>query len=453
MLQLMLGLLDFGVGPTIIREFSVSNLSANSNRIKALLKSLEVIYSFGSLVICLVFIISANWIVTSWLNIDPRQQESMSNIIRIMGISLGLQLPYSLYSNGMLGFQRHRKMNLFQILGNSFRYGLGVIVLLWKPDLFWFFFAQSLVSLVILFLIRKNLWLMICSDHWRSIKLNFEILNEIKKFTLAMGISSILAVLITTSDRLILSKMATTYEFGVYAIAFTATGLLQLGIQPFYRVYFSRYSELRFNHDFINLRNEYFKSCELLASVLIPLSFTGLFFPNEILHGWLGDTYPTDSAKIFQLLLIGICCSGLGWLPAALQQSQGATKLHIYMLLFALLLGIPLTIYSILTYGAIGASVIWITHGVIEITVGLWLMHKKFFMGELFNWYRNVIFPPLLISLLIILLGKSLLPIHGGRYQGFILSIGIGCFASALAVAYHFLSARFKLIKEYKYEK
>jgi O-antigen/teichoic acid export membrane protein len=453
MLQLMLGLLDFGVGPTIIREFSVSNLLANSSRIKSLLKSLEVIYGFGSLLICLFFIISANWLASSWLNIDPDQQERISNVIRVMGISLGLQFPYSLYINGMLGFQMHRKMNYFQILGNSLRYGLGVVVLLWKPDLFWFFVAQVLVSFAIIFLIRRNIWAMICFDSWGSLKLNFEILNEIKKFTLAMGINSILAVLIASSDRLILSKMETAYEFGTYALAFTAAGLLQLGIQPFYRVYFPRFSELSIRHDIISLRYEYFKSCELLAAVLIPLTLVGLFFSNEILSGWLGEAYPTSSAKIFQLLLIGICFSGLGWLPAALQQSQGATKLHIYMMLIALVVGIPLTIYSIFLFGAIGATVIWITHGVIEITIGLWLMHKKFFVGDLFKWYRNVIFPPLLIGLFIVLLSKFLLPINGGRYQDLIQAIGVGCFACGLAVSYHFVTTRLIFLKERKYEK
>lgn len=447
MLQLMLGLLDFGMGATITKEFSTSSPLVNSPRIKSLLKTLEITYLIGSLMVCLFFIISANWMVGSWLNIEPSQQNNMANVIAVMGISLGLQFPYALYSNGMLGLQRHREMNFFQILNNTLRYGFGVITLLWKPDLLWFFIAQIFVSFLMLALIRNRLWSIICIEHWRSIKIDFGILNEIKKFTFAMGLSSILAVLIASSDRLILSKMVSTYEFGAYAIAFTATGLLQLAIQPFYKVYFPRFSELSISANASVLRYEYFRGCELLAAFLIPLSLVGIFFPHEILFGWLGKDYPAESIEILQILLIGICCSGLGWLPAALQQSQGVTKLHINMMLTALLIGIPLTTYLVYVFGPVGAASIWITHGVIEISVGLWLMHKKFFNGYLLKWYKDVICPPLVMGACVMCLAKLYLPMHWGRYENFVLAIGLGCVASGLAIAYHYLPSRMNFFK------
>jgi len=80
--------------------------------------------------------------------------------------------------------------------------------------------------------------------------------------------------------------MVPTAELGKYAVAFTATGLLQLGIQPFYRAFFPRYAELVASGDTKGLQDEYFRSCGLAAAVIIPCAVVaGLFAPIYSTHG------------------------------------------------------------------------------------------------------------------------------------------------------------------------
>jgi O-antigen/teichoic acid export membrane protein len=180
-------------------------------------------------------------------------------------------------------------------------------------------------------------------------------------------------------------------------VAFTATGLLQLGIQPFYRVFFPRFSELVATGQSDLLRREYFRSCQLVATMVIPLGIVGFLFAPQLLGAWLGRIDPTI-VLVFRCLLVAISCTGLMWLPAAFQQAHGWTKLHAGMIIGALILGAPVMLVAIRTIGTAGATTVWLFHGISGITLELWLMHQRLLVGALAEWYRKVLVLPALVA-------------------------------------------------------
>jgi O-antigen/teichoic acid export membrane protein len=265
-----------------------------------------------------------------------------------------------------------------------------------------------------------------------------KIFKRLWRFSSGMALTSISAAFLANVDRIALSKMVPTEELGKYAVAFTATGLIQMGIQPFYRAFFPRYSELVSSGDVKLLHEEYFRSCQLMAIVIIPLGIIGWHFAPQILYGWLGK-YDQTIIDIFRWLLIGIMCSGIMWLPAAFQQAHGWTSLHASMIIGALLIGVPIMLYCINTFGVVGATAIWFIHGVIGITVGLWLMHRRLLKGALLNWYTSVLMPPLLASLFVLLISKWLYPSNNEKWVDLIwigLTIMLGIYLSHKVVLY-----------------
>lgn len=302
-------------------------------------------------------------------------------------------------------------MNALQIMGNTLRYGSGVAVLFWRADLIWFFAVQALVAAVQTFATRGVVWGMISEVAARRPTFSVEIIRRLWRFSIGMAVTAIAAILLANADRIALSKMVSTSELGKYAIAFTATGLLHLAIQPFYRAFFPRYSELVSTGDTKRLRDEYFSSCGLMAVIIIPMGIVAWIFAPHLLLAWLGD-YDQTITDVFRWLLIGITCSGLMWLPAAFQQAHGWTRLHAGMIAGALVVGAPVMVWAITIYGTIGATLIWGLHGVSDITLGLWLMHRRLLHGELLAWYRSVLLPPFLIGLPLVCLSRWLMP-HG----------------------------------------
>jgi O-antigen/teichoic acid export membrane protein len=412
MMQVMMGLLDIGMGATLVREFADARQDRNGLESKRnLLRTLEIVYWIVALLLTLALVLAAGWVGDHWLKAQTIPNASIGRVIRLMAIALGLQFPYALYSNGLAGLQEHGRMNALQVLGNSLRYGCGAAVLFWRADLVWFFAVQALVAAVQTFATRWVVWGMISEAAARPPAFRLEMFQRLWRFSMGMALTAVSAVLLANVDRIALSKMVPTAELGKYAVAFTATGLLQFGIQPFYRAFFPRYSELVSSGDTKRLREEYLRSCRLMAAVIIPLSIIGWLFAPQLFHAWLGKDDNTI-VSVFRWLLVGIASSGLVWLPAAFQQAHGWTRLHVAMIAGALVLGAPVMVWAIKTYGTVGATAVWVLHGTSDITLGLWLMHRRLLVGELVGWYRSVVLPPLLICPPLVGLSWWLMP-HG----------------------------------------
>ncbi len=438
MMQVMTGVLDAGMGATLVREFAGSARDRRGLEFKRdLLRTLETIYWAIAALLTLVLALAAGSIADHWLNYDSSSSAPIGNAIRMMAIALGLQFPCVLYSNGLAGLHAQGRMNAFQILGNSLRYGSGAAVLLWRADLEWFFATQAVVAAVQTFATRSVVWGMISEAGVRSPAFRIGMLRRLWRFSTGMALTAVAAILLANADRIALSKMVPTAELGKYAVAFTATGLLQMGIQPFYRAFFPRYCELVSSGDAKRLREEYFRSCRLMSAVIIPLGVLGFAFAPEIFVAWLGRSDETI-IEVFRWLLIGITCSGLMWLPAAFQQAHGWTGLHSAMIAGALALGAPLMIWAITAHGTIGGATVWVLHGASEITLGLLLMHRRLLVGELSSWYRSVLLTPVLASLALISLSWWGMPDDLNRWAslswvGATASIAIFC---ALFIVY-----------------
>lgn len=446
MMQVMMGLLDMGMGPTLVREFANSRRDGNGLEFKRdLLKTIEIVYWTVAALLTLALVLVAGWVSDHWLKSDSLSNASIVNALRLMAIALGFQFPCAIYSNSLAGLQAQGRMNALQIIGNGLRYGSGAAVLFWRADLIWFFVVQALVAAIQTLVTRSVVWGMITEASSCPPAFRMELFQKLWRFSIGMAVTSVTAVLLANADRIALSKIVPTAELGKYAVAFTASGLLQMGIQPFYRAFFPRYSELVSSGETKLLRNEYFRSCQLMAVVIIPLGIIGWVFAPDIFIAWLGK-FDKTIIEVFRWLLIGITCSGLMWLPAAFQQAHGWTRLHTVMIAGALVLGAPVMVWAIKTYGTVGATVVWVLHGVSGITLELWLMHRRLLIGELLGWYRLVLLPPLLFSLTLVGLSWWLMPHELNKWISLCWIGTTGLVVLAAGLFYDFGSDRKKIL-------
>ena len=441
-MQVMMGLLDVGMGATVVKAFAGSRPDNEGHEFRRdLLRTLELFYWGVALVFAVALALTSSWIGEHWLKSHALSSASVSDALRLIAIALGFQFPSSLYANGLAGLQEQGRMNALQILGNTLRYGGGVAVLLWRPDVVSFFMIQALVAAFQTLVTRRELWRMIYTMAAPHPIVRIELIRRTWRFSAGMALSALAAVLMSNADRIALGTLLPTAELGKYSIAFSATGLLQLGIQPFYRAFFPRYAELVSAGDARQLRAVYFQSCQLIAFTIIPLGVIGWAFAPQLLTSWLGHHEETVTA-VFRWLLIGITCAGLMWLPAAFQQAHGWTRLHASMIAGALVVGAPIMVWAIRTVGTVGATTIWVLHGVSIITMGLWLMHRRLLIGEMVTWYRVVLLPPLVLTLPVVALSWFTMPKDLGRWTSLGWVGATGCVVFACALAFGLLGSR-----------
>jgi O-antigen/teichoic acid export membrane protein len=172
----------------------------------------------------------------------------------------------------------------------------------------------------------------------------------------------------------------------------------------------------------------------MMAALLVPLGLTGYAFAPELLFAWLGRDDETI-VTAFRLLMVAITCSGLGWLPAACQQAHGWTRLHTQMMAGSIVVGVPLIVLAVPTLGIAGATAVWLVHGLSDITLGLWLMHRRLLKGDLKRWYLTVLLPPLLSAGPLVAVAWWLMPTDLGRWTGLVWSAAGGLFAITAAFA------------------
>lgn len=405
-LQAVMMILDFGLGPALLKE-----MAAEKEKINVIFKKGDALRTVELAATVLAGGISGALILAIYMGAFGRETPDLvgANIfstierstLAAMICALAIQFPYWLYFNGLLGLQKHRDVNLLHIFGNTFRYGSAAIFLCISTDLFDFFVLQIGVSICITLLARFVMWYRLDSNKKESCNLSIKELGRLLKFGIGMAFTSIAAILLSNIDKLSLGFLVPSDQFSKYSIAASAIAMLQLGIQPIHRVFFPRYIAIAERKDSEAARSIYLIGCELLAAGLIPISIVSFFFAPSIFNIWLGF-YDEQISDAFRLLILGVTLASLMWLPAAFQQACNITWLHFSMMVLALVVGVPLMIFLTARYGFLAGSVVWITHGLIEISLGLWLMHKFFFVGEGISWIKTVIMPPFVISFIIV---------------------------------------------------
>jgi O-antigen/teichoic acid export membrane protein len=434
MLQVMMGLLDMGIGASLTKGMASASPDAGGTRARRdLLRTLELLYWGIAVALLLVLVTFADAIAQRWLNAGTLPQDSLSVAMLFMAFSLSLQFPCALYTNGLAGMQAHGYMNVMQIAGNTLRYGSGAAILLWRADLVWFFAVQIGVAAAQTLCTRSLIWHLLSHPEAGVPTFQRGVLAKIRGFTTGMALTALFAVLLASADRIMLSRMVSTEALGQYAVAFAGSGLLQLGIQPFYRTFFPRFAELVALSDQDALNREYFHGCRMMGTLLLPLGLTALAFAPELMHAWLGRQDATI-VTTFRLLVLGITCSGLCWLPAAFQQAHGWTRLHTQMMAGSILAGVPLILVAVPVIGIAGATAVWLLHGLSDITLGLWLMHRRLLRGELMRWYRSVLLPPLLSAGPLIAATGWLMPDEIGRWSGLAWSAAAGLLSITVAL-------------------
>ena len=443
LMQIVFSLFDFGLGATLVREFAASSgYQDSADRRRDLLRTLEYIYWPLAAFLAIIIFTSASWIANNWLKLYILPPAQTARAIQWMALALGLQFPCALYSSGLAGLQCQGRMNVLQMLGNSLRHGGGVAILCWKADLVWFLFVQAFVAGAQTLVTWAVLWRMVNGAGNRHPVFSLALLQGVWRFSAGIAFTMIAGVLLANVDRLVLSKLLPTEELGKYTLAYTLAGFLQLGIQPFYRAYFPRFSELFAMGNADRLRKEYYQGCQLTAWIIIPFAMIGGVFAPEIFLAWIGRADQTV-VNVFRWLLLGVAGAGLMWLPAAFQQAHGWTRLHALMIAVPLCLGVPCLWWTIKRWGAVGATAVWVLHGVSDVTLGLWLMHRRLLIGELLDWYRIVVLRPLLTCFLIVGLSWWLMPTDMSRWS---IAAWLGV-TSLLAILSLLVFDRFKLVK------
>lgn len=414
----ILSVLDLGLGTTLNRELARLSVQAGSaQRMRDLLRTIEVVYWVIGVLVGLALVGLAPVIAVHWVKAQQLPQASVERAFVIMGVAIACQWPLTLYSGGLSGLQRQVILNSLSAVMVTLR-NVGAALVLWRlSSTIEAFLAWQVVVGVVQTLATA-------AALWRSLPpatafaaFRRGLLHEVWRFAAGMTGISVMAIILTQLDKVILSKVLTLEAFGYYSLAGRVAAGLYYLIGPVNTAFFPRFSQLAALGDETELVRLYHRGCQLLSVLLLPLTVVLVLFPEEILLLWQIDTgIAANTSAVLALLTVGTAINGLMTLPVAVQFAHGWTRLALITNAMAVIVLAPAIYLMALRYGGAGAAWVWIVLNCGYVAVIMPLMHRRLLRGRLREWLLVDVGAPLAAALAMGGLWKGVIGLPGPAF-------------------------------------
>lgn len=378
-----------------LAQFS-ADISKYRKDMRDITRTLEYVVWGLSLVVVLVVWLLASFIAYKWFKPGELSPVDILTSIRFMSLAVAGSLILQFYRSALMGLHKQAAANLLLILYGCFRvFGSLAVLYFIKQDITYFFYWQAFAALLFALVFAFSLWYFLPESTERPIFSKI-ILKDIWKYAGFCSLNTVVGILITQVDKIILSKLLTLKAFGYYSIAFTLASGLWIVINPLVAAVFPHFSRIA-SVGGRGLEKFYRRMCQVMDLVLLPMSFLLIFNSRRILWLWTRDHTIADSAYLLVIFMVlGIMIAGLQTLLAQVRASVGWPSLTLYMNSCMVFFVVPALLLVVPEYGAIGAVVIWFVYNFVIFWGYIYITHKRVLKGIAWKWLIQDIFMPLL---------------------------------------------------------
>jgi O-antigen/teichoic acid export membrane protein len=449
MLQAILQVLDFGLSPTMNREmarYSVQPEKAAEAR--DLVRTLEAGYWLIGIAIGAVMLAAAPVIATDWIKASTIPVHDVRHTVMLMGVLAVFQWPASFYQGGLMGLGRQVLYNGLSISLSTLSNG-GAVLVLWRvsPTIQAFFLWLVAVNAAKVILLATFLWKSL-PPATRPPQFDSRQVRNIWHFAAGMSGITACALILTQSDKVILSKLLSLKMFGYYTLAGMFGAGLSMIVGSVSNTIFPRFSALVVAGNEEALKHLYHRCTQLMAVLILPLAAVLALFSTDILQLWTGNAEVARNAgPIASVLVVGTALNGLMFLPYTLQLAYGWTSIGLRINIFLTVTLVPAIWIMATHYGAVGAASVWVALNCIYMAIGVPLTHRRLLRGETSRWLAEDVGLSLTAGLLVAGLGRALItrPMSPGVA---IVSISFVFFGALVAAAFAAPQIRSRLLAE-----
>ena len=212
-----------------------------------------------------------------------------------------------------------------------------------------------LLCLLIFLILNLVLAMILCSKEGLYIKRSnvSRQYYSFLKLSFPLGLAIIINLLYDKIDILLVSKLTSFTEAGIYNAAYSIFKASSLGFSFILTKGFSEFSEISDNNDMF--KKFLFKYAKVITVICIAISVV-LFFIPQIFVVFLYSSKFNDSGDILKILSLALIGLGLNNLLGTALNGRGEYKAVMFITLSALILNIVLNIIFIPVYGIKAAA-------------------------------------------------------------------------------------------------
>ena len=392
-------LLDFGFSTTMTQQVASQKRGRTTALIQQQFKAI-----YRSIALISVFATSLGlWTAHKWglflINTDTQSPHQLFLCMALMLVISAFRLISSYLRAIIIGFEELNWTSSFAIVSSSARF-LFVFPVLWyfEPTAFNYFSYQLLISIVefvFLHYTARNLIYLdsvgtVPSESYRSI---LSLLPTAR----ALALTSLVWVICTQLDKLLISSTVVLSEFGKFSVATTLSSGLLLLLTPLSSIFIPRLSQIHAQGKHTEFLTFYVHATKAAMTIISPVAFILIFYPYDILLIWTNSIeiarYGSNFLAIYSaanLLLIATA------FPFYVQIAKNDLRLHSSFNLFFVLIYVPTIYFSIASQGALGAALTWLCFNLLTFLFWIPYLHRRFLVGQHLVWLSQGILRPLL---------------------------------------------------------
>jgi len=406
MLLAWFNLLDMGLTPTMAREtarFRGGATDALSYR--RLVRALEGVFLIVAIAGGLSLYAASGYIANDWLMASKLPSSEVESSLELMAIIIALRWMCGLYRGAISGSERVVWLGGYNSAIATLRFVLVLPILMFvgtSPTVF-FGFQCCVAVLEFAGLLLYAYHLLPTVPTGARLPWQWAPLKPVLKFSLTIAFTSSVWVLVTQTDKLVLSKILPLAEYGYFTLAVLVASGIMIISGPISAALLPRMSKMEAEGDHAGLISLYRKATQFVAVIAGAASVTVAFCAEPLLWVWTGDrALAQQAAPVLTLYALGNGVLAVAAFPYYLQYAKGDLRLHLIGNAVFVVLLVPLIVWGASNYGAIGAGYTWVGLNLLSFLAWLPFVHMKFAPRLNLKWYGQDV---LLISVPMIFTG------------------------------------------------
>ncbi|MDY7559573.1 oligosaccharide flippase family protein [Pseudomonas sp. 10B1] len=392
-MQAWLQLLDAGLSPSLVRAVAHQQGLANQEHSAGhLLRSFEIMF-LPMAVICTSAIYAASpWIAAKWLNAQTLDLETLISCISMMGVIIALRLYATLYKSGIQGLEQHAWLNIANVIIATLRYFGGlVLVSTLSQDPRDFFEFQIMVGLIEALIFGARAYQQIPAPHFFS-GFNWSLVKPIIPFAASMSLTTVLWIVLTQMDKVLLSEMLLLKEYGYFSlVALITTGILMLA-NPLAQTLLPRLTVLVAEGREGDMHTLFLGASRFVCTLLFPLAAVIGFHAESLIFAWTGDPVAAHwSRSILLWYALGSAIMAASSFQFYLQYAYAKLHLHVWYSVVSAIVTVPAMVLAIHYQGAYGAALAWFGLRLVSFFVWPSIVHNRFAPGVHGLWVHDIV--------------------------------------------------------------
>ncbi len=404
-LQAWFQALDVGLSTTLSRESSLYNADHSRQPIFSRLKSVLEYFFFGTAATAVVILyLGAEWISTNWIKASQIDATTIELILQLMGVIIAFRWLSCLYRGMIIGFELQVWLAKLNIAVTTVRFLAPLpFIIYFNVGLVFYFHMQLGVAVAEFLLlytkIRWHLRAMQIAQIGSSGQSDRSEFQRILKFAYGVATTSVIWVILTQTDKLVLSKVLPLDEYGRFSMAVTLANGINLITGPITMAILPRMTSIASTGDKVELLKMYRHLTQLVVTVLTPVTIVLTLTSYSAMFAWTGDTgLSQNTALILAIYTAGNMVMSIGAAAYALQYSLGHIRMHVIGNIISALIYVPCVILASLEFGAVGAASVWLLLNLLYLSIWIPRIHMILAPNINQQWYINDIGQILLAS-------------------------------------------------------